>query len=133
MVLLCCLMFTGKVLADECGWPQWQSFKRDYVSRDGRVIDPADSKNVTTSEGQSYAMFFALVANDRDAFGKLFYGQKIIWLKAIWLLIFPAGCGASARTASGAFWTAIRLPMRICGLPTRCLKQVGYGILASIK
>ncbi|SQI34409.1 Endoglucanase precursor [Leminorella richardii] len=72
MVLLCCLMFTGQVLADECGWPQWQSFKRDYVSRDGRVIDPADSKNVTTSEGQSYAMFFALVANDRDAFGKLF-------------------------------------------------------------
>lgn len=33
---------------------------------------PADSRKITTSEGQSYALFFALAANDRDAFGKLF-------------------------------------------------------------
>lgn len=72
IALLCCCVFVGQAWADECGWPQWQSFKRDYVSRDGRVIDPSDGKNITTSEGQSYGMFFALVAGDRDAFGQLF-------------------------------------------------------------
>lgn len=72
IVLLCSWLLVAQAWAAECGWPQWQSFKRDYVSQDGRVIDPADGKNITTSEGQSYAMFFALVAGDRDAFGQLF-------------------------------------------------------------
>lgn len=41
------------------------------VTYDGRVIDHSDPRNITTSEGQSYAMFFALVNNDRTLFNDL--------------------------------------------------------------
>ncbi|MBM0108457.1 cellulase [Steroidobacter sp. S1-65] len=49
-------------------WPAWQRFKLLYLSDDGRVIDASTDAQITTSEGQSYALFFALVANDRKAF-----------------------------------------------------------------
>jgi endoglucanase len=49
-------------------WPAWQRFKLLYLSADGRVIDASTDRQVTTSEGQSYALFFALVGNDRPAF-----------------------------------------------------------------
>lgn len=50
-----------------CTWPAWEQFKKDYISQEGRVIDPSDARKITTSEGQSYGMFFALAANDRVA------------------------------------------------------------------
>jgi endoglucanase len=49
-------------------WPRWQQFKRDFISADGRVIDVGSNDSRTVSEGQSYALFFALVENDRAAF-----------------------------------------------------------------
>ncbi|WP_244818045.1 cellulose synthase complex periplasmic endoglucanase BcsZ [Caballeronia sp. Lep1P3] len=49
-------------------WPRWQTFKRDFISNDGRVIDVGSADSRTVSEGQSYALFFALVADDRAAF-----------------------------------------------------------------
>lgn len=49
----------------------WQSFKNHFISKDGRVIDPATSNAYTTSEGQSYGLFFALLANDHKMFAKL--------------------------------------------------------------
>lgn len=49
-------------------WPSWQRFKLSYLSADGRVIDASTPRQITTSEGQAYALFFALVANDRQAF-----------------------------------------------------------------
>ncbi len=57
-------------LAISCStaWPRWEQFKRDFVSADGRVIDVGSADLRTVSEGQSYALFFAVVANDRDAF-----------------------------------------------------------------
>lgn len=60
--------------ADErsCGaWPEWQAFKRLYVSGDGRVVDASTPQALTVSEGQSYAMTFALIADDRAAFASL--------------------------------------------------------------
>jgi endoglucanase len=53
------------------GWPAWESFRTHLVVDGGRVLDPSDTRQITTSEGQSYAMFFALVANDRASFDKL--------------------------------------------------------------
>jgi endoglucanase len=44
----------------------WQSYKREFIQSDGRVIDPIGS--VTTSEGQSYAMLRAAWQNDRQIF-----------------------------------------------------------------
>jgi endoglucanase len=52
-------------------WPAWQRFKLLYVSADGRVIDASTPRQITTSEGQSYALFFALVGNDRAAFDQI--------------------------------------------------------------
>ena len=52
-------------------WPAWQRFKLLYVSSDGRVIDASTPQQITTSEGQSYALFFALVGNDRAAFDQI--------------------------------------------------------------
>jgi endoglucanase len=52
-------------------WPEWQAFKRLYVSADGRVIDANTAQAVTVSEGQSYALTFALIADDRPDFASL--------------------------------------------------------------
>lgn len=41
------------------------------ISSQGRVIDVSDERQITTSEGQSYAMFLALVANNRELFRRL--------------------------------------------------------------
>ncbi|HEX4880415.1 MAG TPA: cellulose synthase complex periplasmic endoglucanase BcsZ [Limnobacter sp.] len=52
-------------------WPAWQGFKAAFLSADGRVIDHSEADLRTVSEGQSYALFFALVAHDKTAFDKV--------------------------------------------------------------
>lgn len=48
-------------------WEAWESFAQRYVQPDGRVVDlTANARSI--SEGQAYALFFALVANDRPRF-----------------------------------------------------------------
>ena len=49
-------------------WPAWDGFKSAFVSDDGRVIDRSQEDLRTVSEGQSYALFFALVAQDQKTF-----------------------------------------------------------------
>jgi len=57
-----------------CGpgeWPRlWSHYSSSFMDGQIRVID-RDSGDRTTSEGQAYAMFFTLVANDRTRFDKL--------------------------------------------------------------
>lgn len=55
----------------EKSWPAWDAFKKTFISEEGRVIDGSSEAMKTTSEGQAYAMFFSLVANDRATFEKL--------------------------------------------------------------
>jgi endoglucanase len=55
----------------QCDWPAYRSFVERFVQADGRVIDYSTPTQQTTSEGQSYGMFFALVANDRATFDRL--------------------------------------------------------------
>jgi len=58
--------------AAACGdWPTYRTFVTRFVQQDGRVVDFSTAVQQTTSEGQSYAMFFALVANDRATFDRL--------------------------------------------------------------
>ena len=57
--------------APNCPWPAWERLRTELVSVDGRVLDPSDERLITTSEGQSYGLFFALVANDRATFAQL--------------------------------------------------------------
>ncbi|PRD39553.1 UNVERIFIED_CONTAM: bcsZ [Trichonephila clavipes] len=49
----------------------WTGFRDSLVSDDGRVIDPSSPARITTSEGQSYGLFLALVAGERDTFERL--------------------------------------------------------------
>lgn len=62
------LAMSGSVMATTCSWPDWDHFKQTTLSKDGRVIDASTPEQVTVSEGQAYALFFALVANDRATF-----------------------------------------------------------------
>src|SRR3989344_61311 len=57
--------------ASQCVWPAWENFKQHLISDDGRVIDASSPQQITTSEGQSYGLFFALVANDGKSFDRL--------------------------------------------------------------
>ena len=51
-------------------WADWQAFSQAFVDEQGRVIDWT-AEGRTVSEGQGYALFFALVANDRERFARI--------------------------------------------------------------
>lgn len=75
MKVLCLMLIliwpAAPSMAIECAWPAWHAFKKNMITAEGRVVDRSGLGMVTTSEGQSYAMFFALVANDQVMFGRL--------------------------------------------------------------
>lgn len=52
-------------------WQLWEDFRTHFVQPDGRVLDASTPKLHSSSESQSYAMFFALVANDPERFEQL--------------------------------------------------------------
>ena len=72
---LWCALLPGAMAQDACSaaaaWPLWEQFTQRFMQDDGRVIDYTTAQQHSTSEGQSYAMFFALVARDRARFDKL--------------------------------------------------------------
>jgi len=51
-------------------WTLWNAYSSRFIDPQGRVMDPQKGDR-TTSEGQSYALFFALVDNDRARFDKV--------------------------------------------------------------
>ncbi len=51
-------------------WPDWRAFDDAFIDAQGRVIDWSDHAR-TVSEGQAYALFFALVAGDRQRFAQI--------------------------------------------------------------
>lgn len=51
--------------------PLWLAFQKKHIQQDGRVIDYQVSPGISTSEGQAYALFFALVENDPATFNTL--------------------------------------------------------------
>jgi len=55
------------------GWPAWERFAARFVQDGGRVVDLTFDRR-TVSEGQGYALFFALVAGDRAR-----YDQILAW------------------------------------------------------
>lgn len=48
----------------------WQDYKARFISQNGRVIDTGNGM-ISHSEGQGYAMLFAVAANDRESFDRL--------------------------------------------------------------
>lgn len=57
-------------------WSLWQAYSARFVDQQGRVFDPQGDQH-TTSEGQAYALFFSLVANDRAGFDRVLYWTQI--------------------------------------------------------
>ncbi len=51
-------------------WTLWDAYAARFIDAQGRVVDPQGAAR-TTSEGQSYALFFALTGNDRPRFDRL--------------------------------------------------------------
>ena len=51
-------------------WTLWDSYSARFIDAQGRVFDPQGDEH-TTSEGQAYAMFFALADNDRATFDRV--------------------------------------------------------------
>ena len=68
MVLL--MLLARPAASAESSWPLWNHYAARFVTAEGRVTDP-DRNSMTTSEGQAYAMFFALVAGDASSFERL--------------------------------------------------------------
>lgn len=75
LLLLAALIWpAAAALAGDCaGWPEWDKFRAHFVGNDGRVVDPATPDGRSTSEGQSYGLFFALVANDAENFARILH------------------------------------------------------------
>jgi len=66
------LMLALPVHAQTCdNWPLWQAFSASFIQADGRVLADEGAQRYSTSEGQAYALFFSLVANDRTSFEKV--------------------------------------------------------------
>lgn len=67
-----CLLWSAVGCATQptATWPDYQAFGDGFIDDSGRVIDWSEQSR-TVSEGQAYAMFFALVANDRARFDKI--------------------------------------------------------------
>lgn len=74
-IVRCCLlwlMVALPVYAQPCGeWPLWRAFGNSFIQADGRVLADESEQRYSTSEGQAYALFFTLVANDRAAFERI--------------------------------------------------------------
>ncbi|MGA2534919.1 MAG: cellulose synthase complex periplasmic endoglucanase BcsZ [Terracidiphilus sp.] len=51
-------------------WSLWKAYAARFIDAQGRVVDRS-SGDRTTSEGEAYAMFFALVGNDRASIDRL--------------------------------------------------------------
>ncbi|MFM9922974.1 cellulose synthase complex periplasmic endoglucanase BcsZ [Variovorax sp. H27-G14] len=49
----------------------WVAFSSRHIQPDGRVIDFNTAQQQSTSEGQSYGLFFSLVHNDRAVFARV--------------------------------------------------------------
>src|SRR6201996_7361793 len=68
--LLAVLLLLNSSCRAEDPWPLWESYSAKFLDAQGRVIDHS-AEDRTTTEGEAYAMFFALVAGDRARFDKL--------------------------------------------------------------
>ena len=69
-VMLTGLARPDPAFAEPRNWRAWDAFRQGFIQSDGRVIEH-EANGRTTSEGQAYAMFFALVSNDLTLFERL--------------------------------------------------------------
>lgn len=68
--LLLCLALCPAGGCKQGAWSLWDAYVAHFIDPQGRVIDHT-SGDRTTSEGEAYAMFFALADDDRATFDRL--------------------------------------------------------------
>ncbi len=69
-MLLATISFFPLQASAQSIWPLWQQYQKRFIQADGRVIEFSRADR-STSEAQAYALFHALVANDRDNFERI--------------------------------------------------------------
>jgi hypothetical protein len=94
-------------------WHQfWKAYQQYFIDpASGRVIDWHEG-DITTSEGQSYALFFALVDNAVLYLTNCWLGPRMIWAKTC-----RPGAGANATMAPGDYSVPTTLRTLTFGLP----------------
>ncbi len=66
------LVMALPALALPCNdWQLWRNFGNSFIQADGRVLADESEQRYSTSEGQAYALFFMLVANDKEGFERV--------------------------------------------------------------
>ena len=140
-----CLILATTVIAIGCrrsSWLLWNSYSTRFVDAQGRVFDPNGDQH-TTSEGQAYAMFFALVANDHPRFDRLLAWTEVNLAQGDMTMHLPAWYWdkdgdakwkvRDANSASGAdVWMAYTLleAGRLWNSPR--YSDIGRGMLMQI-
>lgn len=74
LIIFSVLQINSAHAATNCNpssWPLWETFKSRFIEPDGRVVAGTAPQFQSFSEGQSYAMVFALIDNDPKTFDKL--------------------------------------------------------------
>jgi len=65
------LAVAGSAYGGSATWTHlWQGFQSRFMDSQGRVVDWRED-GITTSEGESYALFFSLIADDRVQFNRI--------------------------------------------------------------
>lgn len=59
------------LVARELWGSAWHAYRHTFIDGQGRVIDYSSDEGFSTSEGQSYGLFFSLVAGDRGTFHRI--------------------------------------------------------------
>lgn len=78
LIAACCFLVVSllsastTISATEMGW---KNFKQNFVEPDGRVVDAAQG-GISHSEGQGYAMLFAVYYGDRTSFEQIWRWTK---------------------------------------------------------
>lgn len=75
LLVMCLAMLCATGGCKQGPWQLWTSYASQFIDPQGRVVDPQGGGR-TTSEGQAYAMFFALVNNDQPEFDRI-----LVWTR----------------------------------------------------
>ncbi|WP_279629041.1 glycosyl hydrolase family 8 [Salmonella enterica] len=105
------VMLTAINAQAACSWPAWEQFKKDYISQQGRVIDPGDAP---TSEGQTVCRAHLAQGSLREHLPAWLWGKKIPT---------PGRC---CSASDGDIWMAWSL-LVVCGK-----RRVGTALLKRI-
>ena len=124
-------LLAGTMLAASpcnAAWPLWQRYVETFIAGDGRVIDRTASDR-STSEGQAYALFFSLVANDRALFQRVLRWTEQNLAQGDLRTTLPAWHWGKRRDGSwGVRMTGQSSWTRLRAVPDeKAVKQVGSG------